>query len=76
MQAVLAERKGQIHRKGEAPFAMTCDKDSLAGAVSQRAGVFCGSRVVLYIWCTVLSVALYIPGISGVHCHPGRSCTA
>ena len=27
---------------------MSCDKDSLAGAVSQRACVFCGSRVVLY----------------------------
>ncbi|HIJ79804.1 MAG: nitrogenase iron-molybdenum cofactor biosynthesis protein NifE [Desulfobulbaceae bacterium] len=48
MQAVLDERRGQIHRKGEAPFAMSCNKDSLAGAVSQRACVFCGSRVVLY----------------------------
>ena len=48
MQAVLDERQGQIHRKGETPFAMSCDKDSLAGAVSQRACVFCGSRVVLY----------------------------
>jgi nitrogenase molybdenum-cofactor synthesis protein NifE len=45
---VLAERHGQIHRKGSAPFAMECNKDSLAGAVSQRACVFCGSRVVLY----------------------------
>ncbi|MDA8137378.1 MAG: nitrogenase iron-molybdenum cofactor biosynthesis protein NifE [Desulfobacteraceae bacterium] len=27
---------------------MTCDKQSLAGSVSQRACVFCGSRVVLY----------------------------
>ena len=27
---------------------MECDKESLAGAVSQRACVFCGSRVVLY----------------------------
>ena len=27
---------------------MACDRDSLAGAVSQRACVFCGSRVVLY----------------------------
>ena len=27
---------------------MTCDKHSLAGSVSQRACVFCGSRVVLY----------------------------
>ena len=44
----LTERQGQIHRKGSAPFAMECNKDSLAGAVSQRACVFCGSRVVLY----------------------------
>ncbi len=47
-EPVFSERAGQIHRKGEAPFAMECDKDSLAGAVSQRACVFCGSRVVLY----------------------------
>ncbi|WP_319550566.1 nitrogenase iron-molybdenum cofactor biosynthesis protein NifE [Desulfogranum marinum] len=45
---VLDERQGQIHRKGTAPFTIDCDKDSLAGAVSQRACVFCGSRVVLY----------------------------
>jgi nitrogenase molybdenum-cofactor synthesis protein NifE len=45
---VLTERQGQIHRKGSAPFLMECNKDSLAGAVSQRACVFCGSRVVLY----------------------------
>ncbi len=45
---VLKERESQIHRKGEAPFAIECNKDSLAGAVSQRACVFCGSRVVLY----------------------------
>jgi nitrogenase molybdenum-cofactor synthesis protein NifE len=45
---VFVERKDQIHRKGEQPFQMSCDKDSLAGAVSQRACVFCGSRVVLY----------------------------
>jgi nitrogenase molybdenum-cofactor synthesis protein NifE len=46
--AVFEERKDQIHRKGEQPFHMDCDRDSLAGAVSQRACVFCGSRVVLY----------------------------
>ena len=45
---VLEGRKGQIHRKGLEPFDMTCEKHSLAGAVSQRACVFCGSRVVLY----------------------------
>lgn len=49
MEAIaLKDRKSQIHIKGEAPFEIVCDKDSLAGAVSQRACVFCGSRVVLY----------------------------
>lgn len=46
--AILKERRGQIFEKGDTPFAMECNKDSLAGAVSQRACVFCGSRVVLY----------------------------
>lgn len=45
---ILKEREKQIHRKGQAPFEMTCDRHSLAGSVSQRACVFCGSRVVLY----------------------------
>ena len=49
MEAVaLKERENQIHIKGESSFEIVCDKDSLAGAVSQRACVFCGSRVVLY----------------------------
>ncbi|MFZ5448530.1 MAG: nitrogenase iron-molybdenum cofactor biosynthesis protein NifE [Thermodesulfobacteriota bacterium] len=47
-EPVFSERARQIHRKGEAPFDLECNKDSLAGAVSQRACVFCGSRVVLY----------------------------
>jgi len=47
-KAILAERQKQVFRKGEKPFALECDKESLAGAVSQRACVFCGSRVVLY----------------------------
>jgi nitrogenase molybdenum-cofactor synthesis protein NifE len=42
------ESQSQIHRKGSEPFEMTCGKHSLAGSVSQRACVFCGSRVVLY----------------------------
>ena len=46
--AIFEERKDQIHRIGEGEFAMACNRDSLAGAVSQRACVFCGSRVVLY----------------------------
>ena len=45
---IFNERADQIHRKGEQPFKMACNKESLAGAVSQRACVFCGSRVVLY----------------------------
>ena len=45
---LLKERQDQIHRTGEEPFNLVCNKDSLAGAVSQRACVFCGSRVVLY----------------------------
>ncbi len=49
MEAVaLKERENQIYVKGEAPFNIVCNKDSLAGAVSQRACVFCGARVVLY----------------------------
>ncbi len=46
--ALLKERENQVHVKGEKPFNLVCNKDSLAGAVSQRACVFCGSRVVLY----------------------------
>ena len=45
---VLKGRETQVYRKGKEPFAMECNKQSLAGAVSQRACVFCGSRVVLY----------------------------
>lgn len=46
--AILEERQGQIVRKGSEHIDIECNKDSLAGAVSQRACVFCGSRVVLY----------------------------
>lgn len=46
--AILKEREKQIYHKGEQVFDMTCEKKSLAGSVSQRACVFCGSRVVLY----------------------------
>jgi len=45
---IFEERREQIHVKGEGPFKLACNRDSLAGAVSQRACVFCGSRVVLY----------------------------
>ncbi len=45
---VLNERSDQIHRAGEGPIDLACNRESLAGAVSQRACVFCGARVVLY----------------------------
>lgn len=45
---VLEDRKKQIFRKGETQFQIECEKQSTAGSVSQRACVFCGSRVVLY----------------------------
>ncbi len=45
---ILKEREGQIYQKGDTHFEMTCDQHSLAGSISQRACVFCGSRVVLY----------------------------
>lgn len=48
MAKTLTQRRRQIHRKGAEPFKMDCDKQSLPGSVSQRACVFCGSRVVLY----------------------------
>ena len=46
--AILKDRQGQMFRKGQKTLDIECNKDSLAGAVSQRACVFCGSRVVLY----------------------------
>lgn len=46
--AIFKERENQIVRKGSGAFDMDCNRESLAGAVSQRACVFCGSRVVLY----------------------------
>ncbi len=45
---ILKERKDQIYQKGSESFEMSCEKNSLAGSISQRACVFCGSRVVLY----------------------------
>jgi nitrogenase molybdenum-cofactor synthesis protein NifE len=45
---ILEERKPQVYRKGAEPFQLDCNKQSVAGSVSQRACVFCGSRVVLY----------------------------
>jgi nitrogenase molybdenum-cofactor synthesis protein NifE len=48
-KVVFSEREDQIFEKSaDKPFRISCDKQSLAGAVSQRACLFCGSRVVLY----------------------------
>jgi len=46
--SILKGRERQIYRKGGQDFDMSCEKKSLAGSISQRACVFCGSRVVLY----------------------------
>ncbi|MDR1933105.1 MAG: nitrogenase iron-molybdenum cofactor biosynthesis protein NifE [Spirochaetales bacterium] len=48
MVEVLAARQKQVLEKGRDSYALECGKASTAGAVSQRACVFCGSRVVLY----------------------------
>jgi nitrogenase molybdenum-cofactor synthesis protein NifE len=50
MIELLPDRENQVVRKdATTPAAdMVCGKASTAGAVSQRACVFCGSRVVLY----------------------------
>ena len=45
---ILPDRSAQIARVGEQGAAIAAGKHSLAGSVSQRACVFCGSRVVLY----------------------------
>ncbi|MDR3162411.1 MAG: nitrogenase iron-molybdenum cofactor biosynthesis protein NifE [Helicobacteraceae bacterium] len=48
MVEVLGARKRQVLENGKDTFALQCEKASAAGSVSQRACVFCGSRVVLY----------------------------
>jgi len=48
MNQFLKERETQIVTKGKQTTEIACEKKSLAGSVSQRACVFCGSRVVLY----------------------------
>ncbi|ACF13494.1 nitrogenase MoFe cofactor biosynthesis protein NifE [Chloroherpeton thalassium ATCC 35110] len=47
---ILEGRRRQIYEKKSQTesFDITCDTKSLSGSVSQRACVFCGSRVVLY----------------------------
>lgn len=46
---ILPGRESHIHQKGNgaAESPVTCDRESLAGAVSQRGCVYCGARVVL-----------------------------
>ena len=44
----IKDRQKQILTKGNVDGEFVCDKASIAGSVSQRACVFCGSRVVLY----------------------------
>jgi len=46
--AILDKRRRQVATVTDGKAAIDCAKPSLAGAVSQRACVFCGSRVVLY----------------------------
>lgn len=48
MNPILSDRFNQVIQKGTETNEITCNKPSLAGSVSQRACVFCGSRVVLY----------------------------
>lgn len=48
MSYILNERKNQVSHAGVNADTVACNKPSLAGSVSQRACVFCGSRVVLY----------------------------
>lgn len=48
MIEILEARKKQVFEKGLNTHGIECGKASTAGAVSQRACVFCGSRVVLY----------------------------
>lgn len=40
-------REGHIQEKGSSPLPLACSNESLAGAVSQRACVYSGARVVL-----------------------------
>ncbi|MDD3078357.1 MAG: nitrogenase iron-molybdenum cofactor biosynthesis protein NifE [Paludibacter sp.] len=48
MAYILDERQKQVSVAGANAPTIECNKVSLAGSVSQRACVFCGSRVVLY----------------------------
>jgi nitrogenase molybdenum-cofactor synthesis protein NifE len=79
---ILEERKPQVYRKGAEPFQLDCNKQSVAGSVSQRACVFCGSRVVLYPIADALHMVhgplgcASIPGTFAARSLPVRSCIA
>ncbi|MBU1044037.1 MAG: nitrogenase iron-molybdenum cofactor biosynthesis protein NifE [Candidatus Omnitrophica bacterium] len=45
---ILQSRKKQVVRSNGQGMSIVCEKRSASGSVSQRACVFCGSRVVLY----------------------------
>jgi len=45
--AFIPERQKSIRTKGKPAEAISCQVDSVAGSVSQRACVYCGARVVL-----------------------------
>jgi nitrogenase molybdenum-cofactor synthesis protein NifE len=49
MIEILKDRQKQVFEGAKnSSLDITCNKESVAGSVSQRACVFCGSRVVLY----------------------------
>lgn len=48
MGHILDDRQNQVSVAGVNERTIDCNKASVAGSVSQRACVFCGSRVVLY----------------------------
>ncbi|MDC7124571.1 MAG: nitrogenase iron-molybdenum cofactor biosynthesis protein NifE [Spirochaetales bacterium] len=48
MSSLIKEREHQVFTKGRDDYKISAEKVSAAGSVSQRACVFCGSRVVLY----------------------------
>src|SRR5664280_3209966 len=48
MAHILDERLNQVSVAGASERTIDCGKASTAGSVSQRACVFCGTRVVLY----------------------------
>ncbi len=48
MVRILDERRGHVQKIGSDKSPILCERKSAAGSVSQRACVFCGSRVVLY----------------------------